>query len=356
MQSVLNSERGTCRKAFAAAFPHTLPVLAGYLFIGMAFGVMIQEKGYHALWAMFMSLVIYAGSGQYLAVSFFAPQVNFFQIILMEFMVNIRHIFYGLSLIGRFENTGKKKPYLIFSLTDETYSLYFITKTPAGVREDQFLFAIAVLDHSYWILGSGIGALLGRLLPFNAAGIDFAMTALFLVILAEQWMESGKAWKNDERAERQGAREAECADGSEEIRETECADGNREIRETERADGSEEIREAECADGSEEIRETECADGSEEIREAECADGSEEIRETERADGTRGATGRPGNINRKSAAVGVLCALVCRLLFGEEQFILPAMICIMVILVAGRRMFEGADGDKVRKEVDQNAG
>ena len=171
MQSVLNSERGTCRKAFAAAFPHTLPVLAGYLFIGMAFGVMIQEKGYHALWAMFMSLVIYAGSGQYLAVSFFAPQVNFFQIILMEFMVNIRHIFYGLSLIGRFENTGKKKPYLIFSLTDETYSLYFITKTPAGVREDQFLFAIAVLDHSYWILGSGIGALLGRLLPFNAAGI-----------------------------------------------------------------------------------------------------------------------------------------------------------------------------------------
>lgn len=308
MQSVLNSERGTCRKAFAAAFPHTLPVLAGYLFIGMAFGVMIQEKGYHALWAMFMSLVIYAGSGQYLAVSFFAPQVNFFQIILMEFMVNIRHIFYGLSLIGRFENTGKKKPYLIFSLTDETYSLYFITKTPAGVREDQFLFAIAVLDHSYWILGSGIGALLGRLLPFNAAGIDFAMTALFLVILAEQWMESGKAWKNDERAERQGAREAECADGSEEIRETECADGNREIR------------------------------------------------ETERADGTRGATGRPGNINRKSAAVGVLCALVCRLLFGEEQFILPAMICIMVILVAGRRMFEGADGDKVRKEVDQNAG
>ena len=344
MQSVLNSERGTCRKAFAAAFPHTLPVLAGYLFIGMAFGVMIQEKGYHALWAMFMSLVIYAGSGQYLAVSFFAPQVNFFQIILMEFMVNIRHIFYGLSLIGRFENTGKKKPYLIFSLTDETYSLYFITKTPAGVREDQFLFAIAVLDHSYWILGSGIGALLGRLLPFNAAGIDFAMTALFLVILAEQWMESGKAWKNDERAERQGAREAECADGSEEIRETECADG------------SEEIRKTECADGSEEIREMECADGSEEIREAECADGSEEIRETERADGTRGATGRPGNINRKSAAVGVLCALVCRLLFGEEQFILPAMICIMVILVAGRRMFEGADGDKVRKEVDQNAG
>ena len=308
MQSVLNSERGTCRKAFAAAFPHTLPVLAGYLFIGMAFGVMIQEKGYHALWAMFMSLVIYAGSGQYLAVSFFAPQVNFFQIILMEFMVNIRHIFYGLSLIGRFEHTGKKKPYLIFSLTDETYSLYFITKTPAGVREDQFLSAIAVLDHSYWILGSGIGALLGHLLPFNAAGIDFAMTALFLVILAEQWMESGKAGKNDDRAESQGAREAECAEG------------NGEIRDTGGAEGSEKIREAECAEGNRKVR------------------------------------GRPGNTNRKSAVVGVLCALVCRLLFGEEQFILPAMICIMVILVAGRRMFEEADGDKVRQEVDQNAG
>lgn len=176
-------------EAFRAAFPHTIPVLTGYLFIGMAFGVMIQEKGYNFLWAMFMSLCCYAGSGQYLAVNFFVPGVSFLQMIFMEFMVNIRHIFYGLSLLERFSKMGKKRWYMIFSLTDETYSLLYITKTPEGMDESKFLFAIAVLDQSYWILGSGIGALLGEWLPFDGTGIDFAMTALFVVILVEQWME-----------------------------------------------------------------------------------------------------------------------------------------------------------------------
>ena len=176
-------------KAFRAAFPLTIPVLTGYLFIGMAFGVMIQEKGYNFLWAMLMSLVIYAGSGQYLAVQFFAPGVSLLQIIFMEFMLNIRHIFYGLSLLERFSEMGRKRLYMIFSLTDETYSLFFITKTPEGVDEDKFLFSIALLDQSYWIIGSGLGALLGSAIPFNTTGIDFAMTALFTVIMVEQWME-----------------------------------------------------------------------------------------------------------------------------------------------------------------------
>ncbi len=176
-------------EAFRAAFPHTIPVLTGYLFIGMAFGVMIQEKGYNFLWAMLMSLFCYAGSGQYLAVNFFVPGVSFLQMIFMEFMVNIRHIFYGLSLLERFSIMGKKRWYMIFSLTDETYSLLYITRTPEGVDESKFLFAIAALDQSYWILGSGIGALLGEWLPFDGTGIDFAMTALFVVILVEQWME-----------------------------------------------------------------------------------------------------------------------------------------------------------------------
>lgn len=176
-------------KAFRAAFPCTIPVLTGYLFIGMAFGVMIQEKGYNFWWAMLMSLVCYAGSGQYLAVNFFTPGVNLLNVIFMEFMVNIRHIFYGLSLLERFSEMGKKRLYMIFSLTDETYSLFFITKAPEGVEEDKFLFAIALLDQSYWIIGSGLGALLGSLIPFDATGIDFAMTALFVVIMVEQWME-----------------------------------------------------------------------------------------------------------------------------------------------------------------------
>ena len=179
------------KKAFRAAFPHTVPVLTGYLFIGIAFGVMFQEKGYHFLWAVLMSLLVYAGSGQYLAVNFFAPGVSFIDMIFMTFMVNVRHIFYGLSLLERFGRMGKKRLYMIFSLTDETYSLFFVTKVPKDVPEDKFLFAIAVLDQFYWVLGSAIGALAGAVIPFNAEGIDFAMTALFIVIFVEQWLAGG---------------------------------------------------------------------------------------------------------------------------------------------------------------------
>lgn len=178
-------------RAFRAAFPYTVPVLTGYLFIGTAFGVMYQEKGYGVLWAVLMSMVVYAGSGQYLAVNFFAPGVSFASVIFMTFMVNVRHIFYGLSLLERFARAGKKRLYLIFSLTDETYSLLCTTKIPEGVPEDKFLFAIALLDQLYWVAGSAIGALAGALVPFNAEGIDFAMTALFIVIFVEQWMAGG---------------------------------------------------------------------------------------------------------------------------------------------------------------------
>lgn len=185
-------KRGGYAQAFQAAFSYTIPVLTGYLFIGTAFGVMYQEKGYGVLWAILMSVLVYAGSGQYLAVNFFVPGANFANIIFMTFMVNVRHIFYGLSLLERFAKAGKKRLYLIFSLTDETYSLLCTTKIPKGVEEDKFLFAIALLDQLYWITGSAIGAMAGALIPFNAEGIDFAMTALFIVIFVEQWMAGGK--------------------------------------------------------------------------------------------------------------------------------------------------------------------
>lgn len=176
--------------AVRAAFPYTIPVLTGYLFIGLAFGIMFQEKGYNFLWAALMSIVVYAGSGQYLAVNFFAPGVTFFQVIFMTFMVNVRHIFYGISMLDKFKNMGFKKLYMIFSLTDETYSLLFITKVPEGVDRHKFLLSIAVLDQSYWVLGSVIGAVAGHLIPFDSTGVDFAMTALFLVIMTEQWLSS----------------------------------------------------------------------------------------------------------------------------------------------------------------------
>lgn len=177
------------RKAFGKAFPYTIPVLTGYLFIGIAFGVMYAEKGYSFLWAILMSVLVYAGSGQYLAVNFFVPGISFVQVIFLTFMVNVRHIFYGISLVERFNKIGASRWYMIFALTDETYSLLCTTKVPKDVDESKFLFAISVLDHFYWILGSAIGAIAGTVLPINSEGIDFAMTALFVVIFIEQWME-----------------------------------------------------------------------------------------------------------------------------------------------------------------------
>ena len=177
------------KKAFRKAFPYTIPVLTGYLFIGIAFGVMYAEKGYSFLWAILMSVMVYAGSGQYLAVNFFVPGISFIQVIFLTFMVNVRHIFYGISLLERFNKVGKSRWYMIFALTDETYSLLCTAKVPEGVNESKFLFAISVLDHSYWVLGSAIGAVAGTLLPISSEGIDFAMTALFVVIFIEQWME-----------------------------------------------------------------------------------------------------------------------------------------------------------------------
>ncbi len=177
------------RKAFEKAFPYTIPVLCGYLFIGIAFGVMFAEKGYSFLWAILMSVLVYAGAGQYLAVNFFVPGISFFTVIIMTLVVNIRQIFYGISLLEPFHRYGKKRWYMIFGLTDETYSLLCTTKVPAGVDEEKFCFAIVLLDHSYWVLGSAIGAILGTVLPFSSEGIEFAMTALFVVLFMDQWQE-----------------------------------------------------------------------------------------------------------------------------------------------------------------------
>lgn len=177
------------KTAFREAFPYTIPVLTGYLFIGIAFGVMFAEKGYSVLWAILMSTLVYAGSGQYLAVNFFVPGISFIQVMFLTLMVNIRHIFYGISLLEKFNKLGWKRWYMIFGLTDETYSLLCATNIPDGVDEEKFLFAISLLDQSYWIIGSAIGGAAGTLLPINSKGIDFAMTALFVVIFVEQWFQ-----------------------------------------------------------------------------------------------------------------------------------------------------------------------
>lgn len=177
------------RAAFKTAFPYTIPVLTGYLFIGIAFGVMFAEKGYSFLWAVLMSTLVYAGSGQYLAVNFFVPGFSFIQAIFLTLMVNIRHVFYGISLLEKFNRFGKKRWYLVFGLTDETYSLLCTTNIPEDVDDEKFLLAITLLNQSYWIIGSAIGGIAGTVIPFDSTGIDFAMTALFVVIFLEQWFQ-----------------------------------------------------------------------------------------------------------------------------------------------------------------------
>lgn len=177
------------RAAFKTAFPYTIPVLTGYLFIGIAFGVMFAEKGYSFLWAILMSTLVYAGSGQYLAVNFFVPGFSFIQAIFLTLMVNIRHVFYGISLLEKFNRFGKKRWYLVFGLTDETYSLLCTTNIPEDVDDEKNLLAITLLNQSYWIIGSAIGGIAGTVIPFDSTGIDFAMTALFVVIFLEQWFQ-----------------------------------------------------------------------------------------------------------------------------------------------------------------------
>lgn len=175
------------RKTLSAAFPFTVPVLMGYLAIGMAFGLMLDAIGYNFIWAFFMSLSIYAGSGQYLGVSLLATAAALTQVAFLTFIINFRHLVYGLSMLEKFRGMGWRKLYMIFSLTDETYALLASAKVPEGIEPKKFYFAVAMLDHCYWITGSVIGSLAGALLNINTQGVDFAMTALFLVIAVEQW-------------------------------------------------------------------------------------------------------------------------------------------------------------------------
>lgn len=174
-------------KALKAAFPYTLPVMTGYLFLGMAFGILLDSKGYPFGWAILMSVFIYAGSMQYVAINLLTMAFNPVNAFLMTLMVNARHLFYGLSLLGKYSETGKKKPYLMFGLTDETFSILCATNPPQGVDRGWFMFFVTLLNQSYWITACALGGVLGSMVSFNTKGIDFVMTALFVVIFLEQW-------------------------------------------------------------------------------------------------------------------------------------------------------------------------
>ncbi|MBR6771576.1 MAG: AzlC family ABC transporter permease [Lachnospiraceae bacterium] len=189
MERIVQKERGSC---IGFAFRQTIPVMLGYLFLGTAFGLMLQNAGYHVLWAFGISCVVYAGSMQFILVTLLTGGASLLQTAMMTLFINGRHIFYGFSFIERYRKMGKAYPYMVFSLTDETYSLLCRTKIPVSVDENQVSFWISLLNQCYWILGSVIGSLAGQLIAFDTTGIDFSMTALFVAIVVEQWQE-GKA-------------------------------------------------------------------------------------------------------------------------------------------------------------------
>ena len=169
------------------AFKQSVPIMAGYIVLGMGFGVLLESKGYGVLWAIAMSVFIYAGSMQYVAINLITGGASLIATALMTLMVNARHLFYGISMLDKYKNTGKYKPYLIFALTDETYSLVCSGKIPEGVDRNKYYFLVSLFDQVYWVIGSVIGSVVGSVLNFNTVGIDFSMTALFLVVFVEQW-------------------------------------------------------------------------------------------------------------------------------------------------------------------------
>lgn len=170
------------------AFLKSLPVMAGYVVLGIGFGILLRNAGYGVLWSAAMAVLIYAGSMQYVGIGLLAGGAGILTTILTTVMVNARHLFYSISMVDRYKNAGKYKPYMVFALTDETYSLLCNGETPDPDYADLYRFLVSLFNHLYWIAGCILGSLLGAVLPFSTAGIEFSMTALFIASFTEQWL------------------------------------------------------------------------------------------------------------------------------------------------------------------------
>ena len=181
-------QSGITKNLIKTAFIKSLPVMAGYVVLAIGFGILMKEAGYGLFWSFLMSFTIYAGSMQFVAVSLLSSGASLISAGLTTLMVNARHLFYGVSMIEKYKDSGKKKPYLIFALTDETYSLLCGDDYPEGEDKHWYSFFVSLFNQSYWVLGSVIGSILGSLITFNTAGIDFSMTALFVTVFVEQWL------------------------------------------------------------------------------------------------------------------------------------------------------------------------
>ncbi|MDX1303224.1 AzlC family ABC transporter permease [Photobacterium sp.] len=175
------------KSLFLTAFKATVPVLFGYIPLGIAFGILFNELGFHWVYATLMATVIYAGAGQFMAVGLLANHAGLMEVAITTLLLNSRHVFYGISLINKFKTNGWRKFYLIFGLTDETYSLLTGIRPPEDKDETDFYLLITALNHSYWVLGSTLGAILGANITIDTTGLDFTLPALFMVLAIEQY-------------------------------------------------------------------------------------------------------------------------------------------------------------------------
>lgn len=176
------------KKAFSAAFPHTIPIFAGFWFLGLTYGIYMHTAGFSFWYPMFMSLTIFAGSMEFVTVNMLLGSFHPLQAFAMTLMINARHLFYGISMLDKYKDTGWKKFYLIFGMCDESFSINYTAKIPEGIDKGWFMFFVTLLNHFYWFFGATLGGLLGALISFKTEGLEFVMTAMFVVIFMEQWM------------------------------------------------------------------------------------------------------------------------------------------------------------------------
>lgn len=181
------TQKGAVKRALWAAFPHTLPIMAGFLFLGMTYGIFMKVSGFPLAYSLLASTAIFAGSMQFVLVNLLLGAFDPLQAIIMTLMVNARHIFYGISMLEKYRGTGLKKLYLIFGLCDETFSINCTVDPPDGTDRNLFMLFVTLLNQCYWVIGTLLGGLFGMLITFNTEGLDFCMTAMFVVIFIEQW-------------------------------------------------------------------------------------------------------------------------------------------------------------------------
>lgn len=176
------------RRAFRCAFPHTIPIFAGFWFLGLTYGIYMNASGFSFWYPALMSLTIFAGSAEFVAVNMLLGAFHPLQALFMTLMINARHLFYGISMLDRYKGTGFKKFYLIFGMCDESFSINYTAEIPRDVDRGWFMFFVTLLNHFYWFSGAALGGIFGSLIHFNTEGLDFVMTAMFVVIFIEQWL------------------------------------------------------------------------------------------------------------------------------------------------------------------------